>query len=231
MSKSTVTKKNCDWVHEVEVDGSKRWFYRTLDDSNKGREWGDGLKRPYWEQDAGQYDDTDPVSDRLDYLEEIAGFATYTKLTVDDSAKTIDFTTDTTKYVGSKSEVQALKTDLDKLGGQYETVKNSLLAAGCDDYDDGSCTTIEDYIDYLETYLQTHGYEQIISSSERIKKLNEYISLLDTYSTSYSTMQTDFKNLKTQTGIADYIGDTKIGNYLNMTSIQKLAACRETKDQ
>lgn len=105
------------------------------------------------------------MSERIDYLEKLADFASYTKLTIDDSAKTIDFTTDTTKYVGSKSEVQALKADLDKLGGQYTTIKNELLAAGCDDYDDGSCTTIECYIDYLETYLQTHGYEQIISSS------------------------------------------------------------------
>lgn len=189
MSKSSINKKNCEWVHEVEVDGNKRWFYRTTDDFNKGREWGDGLKRPYWEQDAGQYNDTDPVSDRLDYLEEIAGFAIYTKITVDASTKTIDFTTDTTKYVGSKSEVQALQADLDKLAGQYETVKNSLVAAGCDDYDDsGSNTTIEGCIDYLETYLQTHGYEQIISSSARIQKLNSYISLLDTYSSSYTTM-------------------------------------------
>lgn len=163
---SLAKKKNIAWSHEVEVDGNLRWFYRTTEDDTKGREWGDGLKRPYWEQDAGEYNDTDPVSDRLDYLEEIAGFATYTKITVDDSAKTIDFTTDTTKYVGSKSEVQALKADLDKLDGQYETVKNSLVATGCDDYDDsGSNTTIEGCIDYLETYLQTHGYEQIISSS------------------------------------------------------------------
>lgn len=43
-------------------------------------------------------------------------------------------------------------------------------------------------------------------------------------------MQSDFKCLKQQTGIADYIGDTKIGDYLNMTSIQNLAACAETKD-
>lgn len=153
----------------------------------------------------------------------------FLRLNINKDDELISPSTGTVMMVGSSEEATTLLTQVDELDTKYETLEARMIAAGCD-WDCGE-TTIEDKLEKLSDYISGHGSETITGSSEKLTKLNEFIALLENYSSSYKTMQSDYTSVKSQTGISDYLGSKDPGQYVNMTTIRNLISYAETKDQ
>lgn len=144
----------------------------------------------------------------------------FLRLNINKDDELISPSTGTVMTVGSSEEATTLLTQVDELDTKYETLVARMIAAGCD-WDCGE-TTIEDKLEKLSDYISGHGSETITGSSEKLTKLNEFIALLENYSSSYKTMQSDYTSVKSQTGISDYLGSKDPGQYVNMTTIRNL---------